>query len=79
LHKLRTLHLFAGVAGGVLADLILGHVPVGAVEIEPYCQQVISARQKDGIIPWFPIFDDVRTFNGKEWRGLVDVIAGGFP
>jgi DNA (cytosine-5)-methyltransferase 1 len=79
LHKLRTLHLFAGAGGGILADILLGHHPVCAVEIEPYCQQVLSARQKDGHLPWFPIFDDVQTFDGRPWRGLVDVVAGGFP
>jgi len=79
LHGLRTLHLFAGAGGGILADLLLGHVPIGAVEIDPYCQQILSARQKDGILPWFPIFDDVQTFDGRPWRGLVDIVAGGFP
>ena len=79
LHRLRTLHLFAGSGGGILADILLGHQPVCAVEIEPYCQQVLHARQKDGSLPWFPIFDDVKTFDGKPWRGLVEVIAGGFP
>ena len=79
LHKLRTMHLFAGAGGGLLADLLLGHQPVCAVEIEPYCQQVLSARQKDGVLPWFPIFDDVTTFDGTPWRGKVDVISGGFP
>lgn len=79
LHRLRTLHLFAGAGGGILADILLGHQPVCAVEIEPYCQQVLHARQKDGFLPWFPIFDDVKTFDGKPWRGLVEVVAGGFP
>ena len=79
LHRLRTLHLFAGAGGGILADILLGHQPVCAVEIEPYCQQVLSARQQDGCIPWFPIFDDVQTFDGKPWRGKVDVVCGGFP
>jgi DNA (cytosine-5)-methyltransferase 1 len=79
LHKLRTLHLFAGAGGGLLADLLLGHQPVCAVEINEHCQQVLSARQKDGHLPWFPIFDDVCTFDGTPWRGLVDVVAGGFP
>ena len=27
----------------------------------------------------FPIWDDVCTFDGKPWRGSVDVLAGGFP
>lgn len=26
--KLRTMHLFAGAGGGILADILLGHVPV---------------------------------------------------
>lgn len=79
LHKLRTLHLFAGCGGGLLADLLLGHRPICAVEINPYCQQVLSKRQTDGILPWFPIFGDVRTFDGKPWRGIADIVAGGFP
>ncbi len=73
------MHLFAGAGGGILADLLLGHQPVCAVEINEYCQQVLSARQKDGCIPWFPIFADVQKFDGKPWRGLVDVVSGGFP
>ena len=36
-HDMRSLHLFAGAGGGLLADLILGHTPIGAVEIDPYC------------------------------------------
>ena len=79
LQRLRTMHLFAGAGGGILADLLLGHQPVCAVEIDGYCQQVLSARQKDNCLPWFPIFGDVETFNGKPWRGIVDVLSGGFP
>jgi DNA (cytosine-5)-methyltransferase 1 len=30
-------------------------------------------------LPRFPIWDDVCTFDGKPWKGKVDVIAGGFP
>lgn len=75
----RTMHLFAGAGGGILADLLLGHRPVCAVEIEPYCRQVLLQRQRDGILPRFPIWDDVCTFDGTEWRGKVDVVCGGFP
>jgi len=77
--KLRTCHLFAGAGGGILADLLLGHQPVVAVEIEEYPRKVLLQRQIDGILPRFPIWDDVRTFDGKPWRGLVDIVAGGFP
>ncbi|HAR46325.1 MAG TPA: DNA cytosine methyltransferase [Nitrospiraceae bacterium] len=76
---LRELHLFCGAGGGVLGGILLGHTCVCAVEIEPYCQKVLLQRQRDGILPQFPIWDDVRTFDGKPWRGLVDVVCGGFP
>lgn len=79
LHTLRTLHLFAGAGGGILTDLLLGHIPVCAVEINDYCQQVLSRRQEDGHLPWFPIFNDVSVFDGAPWRGSVDVVSGGFP
>lgn len=76
---MRTMHLFAGAGGGILADLILGHNPVCAVEIDPYCRGVLLARQRDGFLPRFPIWDDVRTFDGRPWRGRVEVVSGGFP
>lgn len=76
---LRTMHLFAGAGGSILADLLTSHTPVCAVEIEEYCRAVLLARQRDGILPRFPIWDDVCTFDGLPWRGGVEVIAGGFP
>jgi DNA (cytosine-5)-methyltransferase 1 len=76
---LRELALFAGAGGGILGGLLLGWRTVCAVEIDPYCQRVLLARQRDGMLPRFPIWDDVRTFDGKPWRGRVDVISGGFP
>lgn len=76
---LRTIELFAGGGGGVLGSLLLGHLPVCYVEIEPYCQRILQQRIIDGIIPDVPIWDDVRTFDGKPWRGYADVITGGFP
>lgn len=79
LHPIRTLHLFAGAGGGILADLFLGHRPVCAVEINDYCQRVLSQRQADGHLPWFPIFNDVTTFDGTPFRGLVECVCGGFP
>jgi DNA (cytosine-5)-methyltransferase 1 len=76
---LRELHLFAGAGGGILGGHLLGHTCVCAVEIEPYCRKVLLQRQRDGCLPRFPIWDDVCTFDGRPWRGLVDVVCGGFP
>lgn len=76
---MRELHLFAGAGGGILGGMLLGHAPVGAVEIDPFARAVLHARQADGSLPDFPIYDDVRTFDGTQWRDRVDIIAGGFP
>ncbi len=76
---MNELHLFAGAGGGILGGMLLGHTCVCAIEIEPYCRKVLLQRQRDGILPKFPIWDDVRTFDGKPWRGKVDIICGGFP
>lgn len=76
---MNELHLFAGAGGGILGGQLLGHRTVCAVEWEPYAQAVLVARQNDGSFPPFPIWDDVQSFDGKPWRGRVDVVAGGFP
>ena len=76
---MRELHLFAGAGGGILGGMLLGHLPVCAVEIDAYCRKVLAARQADGWLPGFPIYEDVRQFDGRPWRGRVDVVAGGFP
>lgn len=73
------LHLFAGAGGGILGSSLLGFRTVCAVELEPYPASVLLARQNDGLLPPFPVWDDVRTFDGRRWRGLVDVVSGGFP
>ena len=76
---LNELALFAGAGGGILGGHLLGWRTVCAVEWESYPASVLLARQNDGILPPFPIWDDVQTFDGKSWRGIVDVVSGGFP
>ena len=77
--KLRSFHLFAGAGGGILADLLLEHEVIGACEIEKYPRDVLLARQQDGILPAFGIWDNVCTLDGNPWRGSVDILCGGFP
>jgi DNA (cytosine-5)-methyltransferase 1 len=77
--SLNELALFAGAGGGILGGKLLGWRTVCAVEWEPYPASVLVARQNDGFLPAFPIWDDVQTFDGKPWRGIVDVVSGGFP
>jgi DNA (cytosine-5)-methyltransferase 1 len=76
---MNELALFAGAGGGILGGHLLGWRTVCAVEWEPYPASVLCARQNDGFLPPFPIWDDVQTFDGFAWRGLVDVVSGGFP
>ena len=76
---MNELALFAGAGGGILGGKLLGWRTVCAVEWEPYPASVLCARQNDGFLPPFPIWDDVQTFDGHPWRGIVDVVSGGFP
>jgi DNA-cytosine methyltransferase len=76
---MRELALFAGAGGGILGGYLLGWQTVCAVEIEDYARRVLFARQRDGILPRFPIWDDIRTFDGRPWSGRVDIVSGGFP
>jgi len=76
---LRELALFAGAGGGILGGHLLGWRTVCAVEYNAYARSVLLARQNDGTLAPFPVWDDVCTFDGKPWRGLVDVVSGGFP
>jgi DNA (cytosine-5)-methyltransferase 1 len=77
--ELNELALFAGAGGGILGGKLLGWRTVCAVEFNSYCAAVLCQRQNDGILPPFPIWDDVRTFDGRLWQGRVDVVSGGFP
>jgi DNA (cytosine-5)-methyltransferase 1 len=76
---MNELALFAGAGGGILGGHLLGWRTVCAVEWEQYPASVLCARQNDGLLPPFPIWDDVQTFDGNPWRGIVDVVSGGFP
>ena len=76
---MRELALFAGAGGGILGGKLLGWRTVCAVELNSYCASILCRRQDEGILAPFPIWDDVTTFDGRPWRGVVDVISGGFP
>lgn len=74
------MHLFAGVGGGLLADIILGHRPIVAVEWEPYACQVLRERAAEGWFPDLSVWEgDVRLFDPSEYAGRVGCIHAGFP
>lgn len=76
---MNELALFAGAGGGLLASKLLGITTICAVELDWYNRCVLTQRQNDGVLAPFPIWDDVCTFNGRPWRGRIDVVSGGFP
>jgi DNA (cytosine-5)-methyltransferase 1 len=76
---MNELALFAGAGGGILGGKLLGWRTVCAVEYDAYAASVLVARQNDGCLEPFPVWSDVRTFDGRPWRGIVDVVSGGFP
>ena len=76
---MNELALFAGAGGGILGGKLLGWRTVCSVERDAYAAQILAQRQNDGILEAFPIWSDVCSFDGKPWRGIVDVISGGFP
>lgn len=80
MNELRTCHLFAGIGGGLLADLILGHRPIVAVEWDPYACKVLRERSAEGWFPELHVWEgDVRLFDPSEYAGKVDCIHAGFP
>ncbi|MBN7122844.1 DNA cytosine methyltransferase [Erwinia billingiae] len=76
---MNELALFAGAGGGILGGHLLGWRTVCAVERDAYAAQVLAQRQNDRCLRPFPIWSDICSFDGKPWRGIVDIVSGGFP
>lgn len=79
------LSLFSGACGGDLAfqHLLEGFKCIGYVEIDEYCQKIISQRQKDGLLHKAPIFGDIKAFIdsgcAELYKGITELITAGFP
>lgn len=79
MNKIKEFHLFAGIGGGIYGGELLGHRCCGGVEILPYAQSVLKQRQTDGWMPIFPIYGDICSLDGSDFKGTFDVLCGGFP
>ena len=76
------LALCAGVGGLELGlRLALGsrYRTVGYVEREACAAAVLVARMEDQALDRAPVWDDVATFDGRPWRGKVDLVSSGIP
>jgi len=49
------------------------------IEREAICASFLVKRMEEGWLDKAPIWSDVGTFDGKPWRGVVDIITAGFP
>lgn len=67
----------------MLGTKLLGWRAVGYVERDAYCQQVLVARIRDGLLDSAPIFGDIQEFleggAAESYRGIADVVTAGFP
>ena len=76
---MNELSLFTGLGGGLLASELLGWRTVAAVEKSWYARCALVSRQNQGIVQAFPIWDDICTFDGRDFLGTADIVTGGFP
>lgn len=75
---LNGLDLFTGY-GGITLGLSNWARPIAYCEIDRYAQGILLSRMAEGQLPYAPIWDDIRTFEGKPFLGEIDIIYGGFP
>lgn len=76
------LALFAGVGGlelGLRLAIGPGYRSVCHVERDAFAAATLVARMEDATMDPASVWDDVSTFDGKPWRGVVDLVSGGFP
>ncbi|MEX2126986.1 MAG: DNA cytosine methyltransferase [Xanthobacteraceae bacterium] len=75
LHESRRLAGIALCAG-------FGGLELGLHIAEPGYQTVcyaLVARMEDQALDHAPVWDDVRTFGGRPWRGKVHIVSAGYP
>jgi len=48
------------------------------VEREAYAAATLVARMADQTLDTAPVWDNLSTFDGKPWRGIVDLVSAGF-
>lgn len=76
------LALCAGVGGLELGlHIALGdsYGTVCYVEREAYAAATLMARMEDEALDLAPVWDDLKTFDGGAWYGVVDIVSVGYP
>ena len=62
-----------------LRRAVAGLRTVCYVERDAFAASVLVARMEEAALDCAPIWDDLATFDGRPWRGVVDLVAGGTP
>lgn len=78
---LRGFSLCAGV-GGLDLGLHLaepGYRTVCHVERNGFAAAALVARMADASLAAAPVWDDLRSFDGRPWRGRVHIVTAGYP
>lgn len=70
----KVLDLFSGIGGFSLGLERAGMETIAFCEFEEHARRVLNKHW-----PNVPVHEDVRLLNGKQYRGTVDVVCGGFP
>ena len=81
LRPIRVLSLCSGAGGldlGVRLAIPTARV-VCYVEHEAYACAVLVSRMAEEALDSAPLWSDLRTFDGRPWRGAVDLVVGGYP
>lgn len=79
--EFRGISLCAGV-GGLDLGLHLaepGYRAVCYVERNSFAASVLVARMADASLAAAPIWDDLKSFDGRQWRGKVHIVTAGYP
>ena len=71
---MKVLDLFSGIGGFSLGLERAGMETVAFCEIDPFCRKVLNKHW-----PNVPIYEDVRELDGKQFRGTVNLVCGGYP
>ena len=71
---MKVLDLFSGIGGFSLGLERAGMETIAFCEFDEHAQKVLRKHWPD-----VPIHSDVRSLNGHDYRGTVDVVCGGFP
>ena len=69
-------------AGGLdlgLTIAIPGYRAVDHIERETFAAATLVARMEDAPMDYAPVWDNVGTFDGRPWRGAVDIVTAGYP